>query len=69
MAANLGFLVFGPMFDVKLFWLYGMIFKRRFVVLMALGMFALVSFLCWQIGRVDAFKPGARSASAQLALP
>jgi uncharacterized membrane protein YraQ (UPF0718 family) len=69
LAANLGFLVFGPMFDVKLFWLYGMIFKRRFVVLMAAGMFALVAFLCWQIGRVDAFQPKSRQPTAQLALP
>lgn len=68
-AANLGFLVFGPMFDVKLFWLYGMIFKRRFVVLLAAGMFALVAFLCWQIGRVDAFQPKTAPARAELASP
>ena len=68
-AANLGFLVFGPMFDVKLFWLYGMIFKRRFVLLLAMGMFALVAFVCWQIGRVDAFRPAPGQASAQLASP
>ena len=68
-AANLGFLVFGPMFDVKLFWLYGMIFKRRFVIVMAAGMFALVAFLCWQIGRADAFQPKTRPATAQLAEP
>jgi uncharacterized protein len=69
LAANLGFLVFGPMFDAKLFWLYGMIFKRRFVVLMGVGMFALVAFLCWQIGRVDAFQPNTRAMSEQLASP
>jgi uncharacterized membrane protein YraQ (UPF0718 family) len=57
LAANLAFLVFGPMFDMKLFWLYGIIFKRRFVAVLAAGMFALVAFLCWQIGRVDAFQP------------
>jgi uncharacterized membrane protein YraQ (UPF0718 family) len=68
-AANLGFLVFGPMFDMKLFWLYGMIFKRRFVMVMAAGMFALVAFICWQIGRADAFQPKTRPASAQLASP
>lgn len=56
-AANLGFLVFGPMFDLKLFWLYGMIFKRRFVLVLAAGMFALVAFICWQVGTVDAWKP------------
>ena len=66
--ANLGFLVFGPMFDVKLFWLYGMLFKRRVVILMAAGMFALVAFLCWQVGRADALQPTARR-TAQLASP
>lgn len=69
LAANLGFLVFGPMFDVKLFWLYGMIFKRRVVFVLAAGMFALVAFLCWQIGRVEHFQPKPKPASAQLATP
>jgi uncharacterized membrane protein YraQ (UPF0718 family) len=56
-AANLGFLVFGPMFDLKLFWLYGMIFKRRFVFVLGAGLFVLVAFLCWQVGTVDAWNP------------
>jgi len=55
-AANLGFLVFGAMVDLKLFWMYGMIFKRRFILILVVGMFALVSFLCWQIGSVDSWK-------------
>ena len=46
-AAKLAFLLFGPVFDLKLFWLYGLIFRRRFVVLMALGLFALIAFICW----------------------
>jgi uncharacterized protein len=69
LAANLGFLVFGPMFDVKLFWLYGMIFKRRFVIVLAAGLFALVALICWQIGRVDHFQPKTQAPTAQLALP
>lgn len=48
--AKLAFLVFGAMFDVKLFWLYGLIFKRRFVVLLSLGLFLAVAFLCWRVG-------------------
>jgi uncharacterized protein len=63
LAANLGFLVFGPMFDAKLFWLYGMIFKRRFVAVLGLAMFGLVAFVCWQIGRVDAWQPPAVKAA------
>ena len=46
-AAKLAFLLFGPVFDLKLFWLYGLVFRRRFVVLMALGLFALIAFICW----------------------
>ena len=46
-AAKLAFLLFGPVFDLKLFWLYGLIFRRRFVVCMALGLFALIAFFCW----------------------
>ena len=46
-AAKLAFLLFGPVFDLKLFWLYGLVFRRRFVVLMALGLFAAIAFICW----------------------
>ncbi len=46
-AAKLAFLLFGPVFDLKLFWLYGLVFRRRFVVMMALGLFALIAFICW----------------------
>jgi len=51
-AAKLAFLVFGPMFDLKLFWLYGLIFKRRVVVLLSVGLFVLIAFLCWQLSAV-----------------
>lgn len=47
--AKLAFLLFGPVFDLKLFWLYGLIFKRRFVVMMALGLFIGIAVLCWWI--------------------
>jgi uncharacterized membrane protein YraQ (UPF0718 family) len=46
-AAKLAFLLFGPVFDLKLFWLYGLIFRRRFIVLMAIALFALIAFICW----------------------
>jgi uncharacterized membrane protein YraQ (UPF0718 family) len=46
-AAKLAFLLFGPVFDLKLFWLYGLVFRRRFVVLMAIGLFVLIAFICW----------------------
>jgi uncharacterized membrane protein YraQ (UPF0718 family) len=52
-AAKLGFLVFGPMFDLKLFWLYGLIFKSRFVAVMAVAMFLLIAFVCWRMSEVE----------------
>jgi uncharacterized membrane protein YraQ (UPF0718 family) len=48
-AAKLAFLVFGPMFDLKLFWLYGLIFRRRFVILLSLGLFVAIWFICWRV--------------------
>ncbi len=49
MTAKLAFLVFGPMFDLKLYWLYGLLFKRRVVVLLGLGLFAGIGLICWRL--------------------
>ncbi|HEX3870823.1 MAG TPA: permease, partial [Pirellulales bacterium] len=38
-SAKLAFLVFGPVFDLKLFWLYGLVFRRRFVVILPICLF------------------------------
>jgi hypothetical protein len=58
-AAQLAFLLFGPVFDLKLFWLYGLIFRRRFVILMAAGLFAFIAFICsiWAGMETGAGKP------------
>jgi uncharacterized membrane protein YraQ (UPF0718 family) len=48
-AAKLGFLLFGPMFDLKLFWLYGVVFKRRFVALLGIFLFVVIALICWRI--------------------
>ena len=48
-AAKLAFLLFGPVFDLKLFWLYGLVFQRRWVFLLALSLFALIAFISWRI--------------------
>lgn len=45
LAAKLAFLVFGPMMDVKLVFMYAAVFKRRVVVAMLLGLFLLVGAL------------------------
>ena len=49
MTAKLAFLVFGPMFDLKLYWLYGLLFKRKVVVLLGLGLFAGIGLICWRL--------------------
>jgi uncharacterized membrane protein YraQ (UPF0718 family) len=51
-AAKLAFLVFGPMVDLKLFWLYTLIFRRRFVVYLSLGLFVAIWFICWRISSI-----------------
>ena len=48
-ASKLAFLLFGPVFDLKLFWLYGVLFKRRFVILLALGLFIAIALICWRV--------------------
>lgn len=57
MASKLAFMVFGPMFDLKLFWLYSLIFKKKVVVLLGLGLFIVVGFLCWHVSWLGAFGP------------
>jgi uncharacterized membrane protein YraQ (UPF0718 family) len=47
--AKLAFMLYGPLFDLKLFWLYGVIFKRRFVALLGLGLFIIIGLICWRI--------------------
>jgi hypothetical protein len=43
--AKLAFLVFGPMMDAKLMFIYASVFKKRFVVGMAVGLFVLVGLI------------------------
>jgi uncharacterized membrane protein YraQ (UPF0718 family) len=47
--AKLAFMLFGPLFDLKLFWLYGVIFRRRFVALLGVGLFVVIFVLCWRL--------------------
>lgn len=48
-AAKLAFLLFGPVFDLKLIWLYGLVFRRRFVLLLSLGLFLAIGLICWRL--------------------
>jgi uncharacterized protein len=48
--AKLAFLVFGPMLDVKLLFLYQTVLKKRFILLLALGLFVVIgaAAIAWQ---------------------
>ena len=41
-ASRLAFLVFGPVFDLKLVFLYSLVFRRRFVLALGVGLFVLI---------------------------
>jgi hypothetical protein len=51
-AAKLAFLVFGPVFDTKLFFLYGAVFRRWFVASLAIGLFITIALICNHLGLV-----------------
>ena len=44
--AKLAFLVFGPMFDLKLLFIYGAVFRKRFVAGLGIGLFLLIGLIC-----------------------
>lgn len=50
--AKLAFLVFGPMMDLKLLFVYNMVFTRRFVAGLAIGLFVLIGLLTLRLGIV-----------------
>jgi hypothetical protein len=53
MAAKLAFLVFGPMVDFKLLFLYGAAFSKRFVLFLSIGLFLVIGLLCWRLGTLQ----------------
>jgi len=52
MAAKLAFLTFGPMFDLKLIFLYRIIFNGRFILWLGIGLYLLIGLMCWRLGVV-----------------
>jgi len=44
--SKLAFLVFGAMFDIKLYFLYGLVFKRRYVIALLIGLFVVIGIIC-----------------------
>ena len=53
MAAKLAFLVFGPMLDFKLLFLYGAAFSKRFILSLAIGLFLVIGLLCWRLASLN----------------
>ncbi len=47
LSAKLAFLVFGPMMDVKLTFMYLAVFQKKFVVTLAIGLFVATGALCY----------------------
>ena len=45
-AARMAFMIFGPMFDLKLIFLYSSLFKKRFVIVLGVGLFFFVGLIC-----------------------
>jgi uncharacterized protein len=48
--AKLAFLVFGPMFDLKLLFIYGAVFRKRFVASLGVSLFLLIGMICVRLG-------------------
>lgn len=44
--AKMAFLVYGPMMDIKLLFIYSTVFTKRFVAGLAIGLFVLIGLIC-----------------------
>jgi len=51
-SAKLAFLLFGPLFDTKLFFLYGAVFRRWFVLTLGIGLFIVIALICNHLGLI-----------------
>lgn len=51
LAAKLAFMVFGPMMDLKLLFLYSLVFRKRFTATLAVGLFVGIGLLCVHLAR------------------
>jgi uncharacterized membrane protein YraQ (UPF0718 family) len=46
LAARMAFMIFGPVFDLKLVFLYSALFKKRFVIALGVALFLFVGLIC-----------------------
>ncbi len=51
-SAQLAFLLFGPVFDTKLFFMYGAVFRRWFVLSLGIGLFIVIALVCNHLGLI-----------------
>jgi hypothetical protein len=51
-SAKLAFMLFGPLFDTKLFFLYGAVFRRWFVLSLGIGLFIVIALICNHLGLI-----------------
>ncbi len=51
-SAQLAFLLFGPVFDTKLFFMYGAVFRRWFVLSLGIGLFIVIALICNHLGLI-----------------
>jgi uncharacterized membrane protein YraQ (UPF0718 family) len=51
-SAKLAFLLFGPVFDTKLFFMYGAVFRRWFVMSLGIGLFIVIALVCNHLGLI-----------------
>ena len=47
--AKLAFLVFGPMVDLKLIFVFSSVFKKRFVLGLVISLFVVIGLLCMRL--------------------
>jgi uncharacterized membrane protein YraQ (UPF0718 family) len=46
LVSKLAFMVFGPMMDLKLLFMYGLVFRKKFTFVIAGGLFLLIALIC-----------------------
>ena len=51
-AAKMAFMLFGPMFDLKLVWMYGLLFRRGPIAALGAGLFVVIGLLCWKLAPI-----------------
>ena len=59
MVSKLAFLVLGPMLDIKLVVMYGLVLQRKVILWLAIGLFLIIAFACLQFGVAFTTRPGA----------